>query len=327
MIEIKYYSKEFEKAHIDFAKKYWTKKRRLTPEYIYWKFRGSSNDTLTSFILAFDNNKVVGQFGLIPCKVIIDKKVYEAQWACDLMVDTDYRGKGIAEKLYDFAHKNKIITLGSDPSPAAEKSMIKNGYISLNGPRKFVFPFYIGEVFKLKHINNALLNKIPNPFLVFFFFFKNKDYTIIQSDEFKKLRIHKNENQIYCQHDISFYNWRFSEFKDYYKGIICFKKNDKNYFTGYFNGGIFYLTDFKVSSLLGFFKLIGFIYKEYSSLKIKRIKFVSMYSKINSIISFLGFIRFSTITKIILFTKSLDIKEYSSNKSFYYTLHDSDENI
>ena len=52
-----------------------------------------------------------------------------------------------------------------------------------------------------------------------------------------------------------------------------------------------------------------------------------MNSKINSILPFVGFIRFSTITKIILFTKSLDIKEFSSNKTFYYTLHDSDENI
>src|SRR5690554_3931922 len=162
MIEIKYYSKEFEQAHIEFAKNYWKKKRRLTPEYIYWKFRGSPDEVLKSFILAFDGEKVVGQFGLIPCKLVIDKAIYEAQWACDLMVDTNYRGKGIARKLYDFAHKNKLVTLGSDPSPAAEKSMIRNGYVSLNGPRKFMYPFKTGEAFKLKGINNNLLNKITN---------------------------------------------------------------------------------------------------------------------------------------------------------------------
>src|SRR5690606_6549679 len=123
MIEIKPYSAEFEEAHIQFASKYWTKGRRKNPEYIYWKFRGNPNTNLPGFILAIDDNKVVGQLGVIPSIISIEDKIYDAQWACDLMVDMDYRGKNVAKQLYDYAHNLKSITLGSNPSAAASKSM------------------------------------------------------------------------------------------------------------------------------------------------------------------------------------------------------------
>ncbi|CAM3987171.1 MULTISPECIES: GNAT family N-acetyltransferase [Flavobacterium] len=327
MIEVKCYSKEFEKAHIQFAEKYWTKKRRLTPEYIYWKFRGNSSQELKSFLLAFNGDVVVGQFGLVPCEVNVEGEIYEGQWACDLMVDTDYRGKGVAEKLYDFAHENKLITLGSDASPAAEKSMIRKGYQSLNGPRKFVYPFKIGEVFKLKGINNSFLNKIPNPFTGLLYLVKKDEFEAISSEDYYTLNSLTVKEEVSCNHNLEFFNWRFSKYKEYYVGINCYKKDDSNFFSGYYVNGIYFLTDFKVSSNINFLKIISFIHAEYSSSNIQRVKFVSNNQKINSIIPFLGFIRFRTITKIILFTKSISLKEKVKDKMFYYTLHDSDENI
>ncbi|NHN26177.1 GNAT family N-acetyltransferase [Flavobacterium jejuense] len=327
MIEIKYYSKEFEAAQVVFAKRYWTKRRRFEPEYIYWKFRGVPDKILSSFILAFDGEKVVGQFGLIPCQVNIAGKIYDSQWACDLMVDENYRGKGVAEKLYEFAHKNKVVTLGSDPSPAAEKSMIKKGYLSLFGPRKFVFPFLVGEAFKLKGINNRFLNIIPNPFLLLFYLFKKSDYKVINTIEYARINDISSTNELYCVYDTSFYDWRFNEFKTYYQGIDCYKKNDFNFFSGYFVNKVYYLTDFKVTNVKDFLKMISFLYSKYKGLHIQRIKFVCMNPTINSLLPFLGFIRFSTTTKIILYTKVDGIKEFVKDKKFYYTLHDSDENI
>ena len=72
-IKIVHYSEEFEKRHIEFASKFWTKKRRLTPEYIYWKFRGTDDGNL-SFILAILEDKVIGQLGLVPCKLTISNE-------------------------------------------------------------------------------------------------------------------------------------------------------------------------------------------------------------------------------------------------------------
>ncbi|MFY0483514.1 GNAT family N-acetyltransferase [Flavobacterium sp. PLA-1-15] len=328
MIEIKYYSEQYETFHAEFAKKYWKKERRFIPEYIYWKFRGSQEKELKSFILAIEGEKVIGQFGLIPCEVLIDDELIEGQWACDLMVDSDYRGKGVAEKLYDFAHQNKAITLGSDPSPAAEKSMLKKGYLSLEGPRKFVFPVKIGEIFKLKGINNSFLNRLPNPFLVVLFFIKNSDYKLINQREYSELNHYRVREQLYCNHDSSYYNWRFSAFKPYYQGIECYQKDDFNFFSGYFINGLYFLTDFRANSLGSFLRMISFIYFKYRKSDIARIKFVSMEdSKINRKLPFLGFVLFRTLTKVIMFTKDEKIKRSINKKKFYYTLHDSDENI
>ncbi|MDD3003996.1 GNAT family N-acetyltransferase [Flavobacterium sp.] len=326
-IEVKYYSKEHEAAHRVFAQKYWSKKRRLIPDYIYWKFRGNPTSELKSFILAFDGEEVVGQFGLVPCKILIDDELIEAQWACDLMVDTQYRGKGVAEKLYNFAHKNKPITLGSDPSPAAEKSMIKKGYITLDGPRKFLFPIKVGEIFKLKRITIPFLNKIPNPFLPFLYFFKNNKFKLIEPKEYGLLANATDSNELKCYYDTDFYNWRFSKFHPYYQGIDCYKNEDGTIFTGYFVNDIYLLTDFKVNGLRSFMSIIAFIYFKYRKMNLLRIKFVSKEVFLNNKLPFLGFIRFSTRTKVILFTYIDEIKEYVINKKFSYTLHDSDENI
>jgi GNAT superfamily N-acetyltransferase len=327
MIEIKRYSPDYENAHIAFAQKYWTKKRRLTPDYIYWKFRGVPGQELNAFILAFDGAKVVGQFGMVPCQVIFNKIVIDGQWACDLMVDFDYRGKGVAEKLYDFAHQNKPITLGSDPSPAAEKSMVKKGYLSLDGPRKFVFPIKIGEIFKLKGIKNGLANKIPNPFLLILYFFKNNNFKQITASEYQAIKQPEEVNYLQCHYNTDFFNWRFSAFKNYYNGIDCYQDKDVSLFTGYLVSGIYHLTDFKVNNLLSFLKLIAFIYFKYRKSGIMRIKFVSIDAVLNSKLPFLGFILFRTRTKIIVFSPLEKIKSFIKNEKFRYTLHDSDENI
>ncbi len=327
MVVVKHYSKEFEEQHIAFAKKYWTKKRRLTPEYIYWKFRGKNTELLKSFILAFDGDKVVGQFGLVPSKVFIDGIIYDSQWACDLMVDHEYRGKGVADALYEFAHENGKVTLGSDPSPAAEKSMIKKGYISISGPRKFVFPIKLGEILKLKGYNYHFFNIIYNPFVLILKLFTSVDFQPIKSNQYIELKSKYAENKIHCIYDDEFVDWRFSAFEDYYGGIQCYQKNENTFFCGYFSNGIYYLTDFHAYNLFSFLSIIGFVYQNYGTKNLVRIKFVSNDESLSNKLPFLGFIRFRTLTKVILFSKEKSIREKALSNSFYYTLFDSDENI
>jgi len=73
-----------------FASSYYPQTRRRIPEYIYWKFRSSQVDHCDSFILALKNGKVVGQLGLIPVVLKIGENTFEAQWFCDLMLDTKF---------------------------------------------------------------------------------------------------------------------------------------------------------------------------------------------------------------------------------------------
>jgi GNAT superfamily N-acetyltransferase len=332
MIEIKKYCTDLEQLHIDFASKHWTKKRRFIPEYIYWKFRGKSNENLSSFILAIHENKVIGQLGLIPVNVRIEDKKVDAQWACDLMVDKDYRGNGIAKLLYDFAHNQKTLTLGSDPSPAASKSMKKNGYQSINGGWKLFFGLYIGEIFKLKKINFSFFNHIPNFFLLFFYFWRklssNKFKKININEFFEKEKIIDDSNEfIYVIQDQEFVKWRFNSFMTYYKELVIYEGSNNDFFSGFYNDGCFVIADYSTKNSIGFFDMISNIIFMYKKNGLRSIKFLNNNHKFSNFLLFFGFIKFSTITEIIYFTNNKELNIQIANKKFLYTYLDSDENI
>ncbi|MBD0823882.1 GNAT family N-acetyltransferase [Aestuariibaculum marinum] len=313
--------------HKSFAERFWKKKRRFTPEYIYWKFRGEEHSKLDSFLIAENEGKVIGQFGIIPCLLNVEDKVYDAQWACDLMVETTFRGQGVASKLYEAAHEKASVTIGSDPSFAASKSMLNNGYVSISGPRKFVFPIKIGEVLKLKEIDNGFLNFIYNPFLYLIRCFSKEGFNRVDNKEYVNLIKRDSNTFIYCVYDQSFLDWRFSSFKSYYKGIECYVKNENTYFSGYINGRIYYITDFNCSNVRCFFEIIHFIYSKHKASPILRVKFFSNNWKLSQILPFFGFVRFRTLTQVVLYTTNQTIKKALKGKKFYYTLLDSDENI
>lgn len=329
-ITIVHYSKEFENKHIEFASNYWTKRRRKEPEYIYWKFRGNSNNPLNSFILALENDRVVGQLGLIPCKIDIDGQIYDTQWACDLMVDKEYRGKNVANKLYEYAHSLKPLTLGSDPSPAASMSMKRKGYKSLAGPWKHLFPIKIGELTKLKKRSYKILDFLYNPFFVFYFFLgkvsqsefervKKNDYVDLINVKTKKAKILR---------DKEFVDWRFSSFMDFYSGVEIFtKSNHEVFYSGYFAGATYYITDYKTKNIFNLIQIIANIIQRFRDKDILRIRFCNNEHAWSKWLVFFGIIKFRTQTEIIYYTNDVNIKEQLKNKKFYYTFLDSDENI
>ena len=272
-IKIVHYSENFEEEHIKFASQYWSKRRRFTPEYIYWKFRSKKNED-TSFILAVLNNKIIGQLGLVPCKIIFQGEIIDSQWACDLMVAKDQRGKDIAKQLYEFAHQLKPITLGSDPSPAASKSMKKNGYKVLKGPWKIIYPIKLGEIFKLKKIDNRFLNWFYNPTLLFFYLFKNKYFVKSTFENYKEVLKNNKSDCTYSKvlHDETFLNWRLKSFKNYYRENDIYIKDKNVYFTGFLYSDSYYITDYKANNWLDFFRIISFIINNNELNKLKRIR-------------------------------------------------------
>jgi len=332
MITIEPYSKHWEKAHFLFASKYWTKRRRRESEYIYWKFRGNHSERLTSFILAIEDGKVIGQLGLIPCKINVDNLIYDAQWACDLMVDTDYRGKNIAAQLYQFAHSLKPITLGSDPSPAASKSMKRSGYNSLKGSWKHLFPIKLGEITKLKGYNFEILNLIYNPLVVLFFIlskFKNNSFDKIELNEYNTLLYRKKSlDTISVYRDSEFIDWRFNAFKDYYPEMEIYSKNDKKvFYLGYFANKDYFITDLNVNNIFELFQVISNIIKRYKNKNISRIRFCCHQENISIKLLFFGFIKFRTRTEVIYYSEDSALIKKMYDKKFYYTYMDSDENI
>jgi GNAT superfamily N-acetyltransferase len=328
------YGPRFEKAHYEFASRHWKKRKRTTAEYIYWKFRGKPKEKLNSFLLAIDNEQVVGQLGVIPCTLLLGEKKIEAQWACELMVDTAFRGKGIAKLLYDFAFTLKPVTLGSDPSHAAAVSMKRAGFISVRGPVKFLFPMYVGEITKLKGINSALLDKVPNPFILVLRLWNlikgNNRFRGIDAAEYLEgLRESSSEPDkwIRVDHENGFADWRFNTFKDYYNGIELYSNESGSLFSLYRHPDTYIVTEYLPRKLSSLSDILGAVISDARKNRTRKIKLLAHSPSEIRLLSFLGFVRFRTRSEIIFHCADPDLEEVMMSKPFYYTYLDSDENI
>jgi hypothetical protein len=148
-------------AHARFAAKMWPSKRRRREEsYIRWKFRGPRAGPVNGLLVALVNGDVVGQLGLIPATVSVGGQRMMCQWACDLMVDSSLRRRGIASCLFDVALARGIVTLGSNPSSAADVTMQRIGFGSLEGPAMGVLPLDPAHILSWK-IPSGLKMAIP----------------------------------------------------------------------------------------------------------------------------------------------------------------------
>jgi hypothetical protein len=163
------YSDRWVSGHQAFAAKMWPDKiRRRDEAYNRWKFKGPQKGNVDGLLLAVVDGRVVGQLGLIPDRLWVDSQVYRAQWACDLMVDTNARKRGLGSMLFAVAMNRGLVTLGSEPSPLADITMSRIGFKPLVGPHKMVLPLDVrgvmGWVFKdrLKPLT-ALLSKGIQP--------------------------------------------------------------------------------------------------------------------------------------------------------------------
>jgi len=330
MIEIVNYSPKYEQQHFEFATKLFGKRRkRRNSDYIYWKFRGEPNKELSSFKLAVAEGEIIGQLGLLPCSLKMDSNSIATQWACDLMVDPAYRGKGVTKQLYDEAHQQKPVTLGSDPSPSAEKSMLRSGYQKLESSTKQFIPIYLGVPLKMKGLPHQFLKSVKNPFLSVY---RQRKY----QREFKQLDVlnekhhelfqMKSQNDLRIQVDESFKKWRFKKFKDYYPGVKLFNLvSTKTYFSGYHHGNIYFITDLELENDKDFYAIINFILS-FLPEKIDRIRFQNNnHSK--KLGSVLTTIEYSTKTSIIYFTEDKALDKSLKGRYFYYTHQDSDENL
>lgn len=155
------YSDRWVSGHREFAEKMWPDKvRRRNEAYNRWKFKGQDHGDVVGLLLAVVDGKVVGQLGLIPDRLRVDGKIYNAQWACDLMVNDDYRQMGLGSMLFAVAMNRGLVTLGSQPSPLAEITMSRIGFKPLLGPAKMFLPLDISILIGWK-FRGALKSLVP----------------------------------------------------------------------------------------------------------------------------------------------------------------------
>jgi hypothetical protein len=226
-IRIEPYSEIYVSEHQDFARKMWPdKQRRRVEEYNRWKFRGPLTGPVEGLLLALYDNHVVGQLGLIPVSLRNEQGIFPAQWACDLIVDLDYRRMGIASLLFSTGLSRDKITLGSNPSLGADITMSKLGFKPLIGPSQLVFPIDWSHVLSWKipswlHSFLPFLKHMISPFDRFRI---NKLRTTNQSrvkpSEWRMVipRVKRWQSRISTAqiiHDQDFLSWRCQGFSRY----------------------------------------------------------------------------------------------------------------
>ena len=176
---------------------------------------------MDGLLVAVMNDKIIGQFGLIPVKIKAGYKELDAQWACDLMVDSSIRQMGIGSMLLAVSMERSIVSLGSEPSPAADTAMARIGFSPLQGPLQMVLPLQVGHVlgWKLQGHWRPLLKPAAALLQPLWGFrtrrlsrYKTAGVTVGSLEDLIP-RVQKRQESItlpYVLHDEAFLRWRFS---------------------------------------------------------------------------------------------------------------------
>ncbi len=334
-IEIVNYGPEWEKAHEIFAKKYFgNRRRRYLPHYQYWKFRGKPGSSLPSLLLAVCDQEVVGRLGLVPSRVKLEQKKFDAYWTCDLMVSSDFRGKGIANMLYTEAVNTKIL-FGSDPSPSAAISMERFGFRKLPASTKLFYPLNPRTLTdKILPKLSPFANMLPNPMLWLLKAQKGIEGGLqsVQIDEsqidFDWIESMQSQHSLYVDHNKEFYEWRMRKFMDFQDdGIfyqikkLCFAAIRINAKSGFI--GDFYSANHKVSR-----RMLRDIILHMHAKGVEEIKFLSTQPELIANCKRLGFITGRSHTDLIYCSRNEEFNQIVKPTTvFEYTTIDSDENI
>ncbi|MEO6694245.1 MAG: GNAT family N-acetyltransferase [Ignavibacteria bacterium] len=285
-------------------------------------------------LLAIKNKIVIGQLGLIPVKLYHKEKIYDAQWACDLLVDPGYRKQGIGRLLFEAGMKRDAVSLGNNASPSADKLMIDIGFKPVPSGRTMVFPLDINHLLKWiipTKINFSipLLSKFIQPYYTFkkkTLHQKSTNYNVCLWEEIIDL-INKKQSEIKCPkiiHDIDFMNWRANGLEKFTQKVSAAKNNSKSFavysaFLPYFN-----VYEWNCSDREDLKSLLALMINLAIESKASTLQMVANNSEEEKWLSSLGFIRSRNIERIIHYSKENILGDADS---FYFTLYDTDLNL
>jgi len=323
------------RSHEEFSLKVWPgKKRRRVESYNRWKFRGPKICDVNGLLLAVENKKVIGQLGFIPVKLRYKKKIYDAQWACDLMVDPDYRKLGIGSRLFKEGMKREAISLGNNASPRADRLMLNMGFRPLQSGRLMFFPLDARHLLKWVvpskiDFTIPVLNKLIQPY---FYIKKNllkqKETNIkicAWEDVFDQIVQRQRENNSpHILHDMDFMNWRATGLENFSKRIDAAKNNDGSYalhnvFLPYYN-----VYEWHCKDLTGLKSLIALLLNLAIKNKASTLQMVANNNEEEKWLSSLGFIKSRNKERIINYSKD---NIFTEADKFYFTLYDTDLNL
>lgn len=320
-----------------FAAKMWpTRRRRRDSTYNRWKFRGAKRGQVDGLLLAINDGEVIGQLGLIPVTARIGEEHYPCQWACDLMVDASVRRKGIGSLLLAKAMSRDVITLGSNPSAAADAVMARLGFRSLMGPRLMVLPLQLSEVLSWK-VPESLSRMIPllslmgQPLVMLRHraLAKAKPRVKAMSCKWQEVvhLIRKHQatltNPHVC-HDLEFLQWRCSGLVNLSPELQAIKTESGGYAIVGPASPAFYVYDWSARDREEFLALFYLIYQMARDAKIETIQALAQDESEESWLKTVNFLGLRRRYKIICYSAQQLVQWY---QNFHYSLYDSDGNL
>lgn len=277
---------------------------------------------------------MIGQLGLIPVKLRFGKKIYNAQWACDLMVDPEIRKSGIGRKLFEVGMGRDVITLGNNASPAADRLMLAMGFKPMPSGRNMVFPVDAGHLLKWIiydkfNFSIPVLKKIVQPYFSFRINKLRKSKNNFENcnwEEVSEFIINRQNKNLNPQilHDEEFLKWRASGLENFSPRIMGAMLPNESYvlhsaFNPYYNIYDWHCKNFEDTKNMTALIINNAIENNSQSIQV-----IANEPEEEEWLKKLGFIRSRNIERIIHYSNGnfLDKAE-----KFYFTLYDTDINL
>jgi len=206
-----------------------------------WEYKLNPNKRIEIF-LAFHNDKIIGQYAVIPVKMKIGNKDYITSLSLDTMTHKDYIGKSIfptlAKKLYIDIGKNGIpITYGFPNTLSYHTFMNKLDWFEISDVPIYIRPLNFASLVD-HYLKIKFLSKILGIFIDFFFNFTLKKKKIEKNLKIKKInefgkefddlwKLTKKEMPICIVRDSKYLNWRYFEKPEEKYDVFAIRKDAK----------------------------------------------------------------------------------------------------
>lgn len=125
--------------------------RHSDPEFWDWHFRlpPLSEDEDLPVWLAKSGERIAGQLAAIPVEVNVGGDTHTAIWILDLIVDPDFRRRGIAQKLVQAAEKYCPLILGVNTNEQHAPALLqKQGFVIVTKIQRFHKVLFPGEAIR-----------------------------------------------------------------------------------------------------------------------------------------------------------------------------------
>lgn len=184
------------------------KYNRRDPSNFIWKYRGKNPSGFGTNYFAYINDKIIGHFGAVPLKYIVNKKIAKGACSIAMMIEPQWQNKGL------------IKFVGDEVFKELKKKSIKFVYGYPND-RSFDLHLKFWKYFKIIDQKNFVLKK-NKKFLI------REKIEIIKLKKFDKIydklwKKNKNYYEIAVVRDKDYLNWRYIHRPDHSYYCYSFK--------------------------------------------------------------------------------------------------------